>query len=151
MFPIKDTIPSNHPPVVTKLIILANVLVFGIQLALSPDGVKQLFYIFGIVPAVYGDPNWARGVGLPVSSYWSFLTSMFLHGGWLHLIFNMWALWIFGDNVEDRMGSRRFFIFYLVVGIVAGIVHCRFNPASTVPTIGASGAIAGLITLTAPS
>jgi membrane associated rhomboid family serine protease len=145
MIPIRDTIPSRCPPVATRLIILANVIVFGIQLALSPEQVEALFYLFGVVPARYSFPEWARDVGIPVGTYWPFLTSMFLHGGWFHLISNMWALWIFGDNVEDRMGSIRFVVFYVLTGIIAGIVHFLFNPSSTLPTIGASGAIAGVM------
>jgi membrane associated rhomboid family serine protease len=145
MIPIRDTIPSRCPPVATRLIILANVVVFGVQLALSPEHVKGLFYLFGVVPARYSFPEWARSVGFPIGSYWPFLTSIFLHGGWFHLISNMWALWIFGDNVEDRMGSVRFVIFYLLTGVIAGIAHWQFNPTSQLPTVGASGAIAGVM------
>ena len=82
-----------------------------------PEPVLQaFFYYFGIVPARYSHPEWAAWVGLPVDDYLPFLTSMFLHGGWLHVIGNMWTLWIFGDNVEDRMGTTRFVIFYLISG-----------------------------------
>ena len=101
--------------------------------------------MFGIVPARFTHPEWALSGGFPLHGYWPFLTSMFLHGGWLHIIGNMWTLWIFGDNVEDRMGPVRFVIFYLVCGLAAGIVHCFTNPDSTIPTVGASGAIAGVM------
>jgi membrane associated rhomboid family serine protease len=98
-----------------------------------------------MVPARYTHPEWATLVGFPVDDFWPFLTSMFLHGGWLHIITNMWALWIFGDNVEDRMGPVRFLIFYLLCGLFAGITHWFMNPDSTIPTVGASGAIAGVM------
>jgi len=97
------------------------------------------------VPARYSHPEWARWVGLPVDDYWPFLTSMFLHGGWMHVIGNMWTLWIFGDNVEDRMGRLRFLSFYLLTGLAAGLTHWLTNADSTVPTVGASGAIAGVL------
>jgi len=145
MFPIRDTIRSRHPAIATKFIILVNVLVFGFQLILSPESLKDLFNLFGMVPARFSDPAWADRVGYPSMTFIPFLTSMFLHGGWLHIISNMWALWIFGDNVEDRMGTVRFALFYLVTGIIAGVVHWKVNPGSTLPTIGASGAIAGVM------
>jgi len=97
------------------------------------------------VPARYSDPEWARAVGLPLHSVWPLLTSMFLHGGWLHLIGNMWTLWIFGDNVEERMGRARFLGFYLLCGLIAGLTQWLTNPGSTLPTVGASGAIAGVL------
>jgi len=106
---------------------------------------QRFFYLFGVVPARFNHPEWARLVGLPIDTYWPFLTSMFLHGGWLHIFGNMWTLWIFGDNVEERMGSGRFVIFYLFCGLLAGVVHSYTNANSTVPTVGASGAIAGVM------
>jgi membrane associated rhomboid family serine protease len=102
-------------------------------------------YLLGIVPARYTHPDWAQRVGFRAADYWPFLTSMFVHGGWAHIIGNMWALWIFGDNVEDRMGPLRFTLFYLICGLVAGVVHSLTNPNSVVPTVGASGAIAGVM------
>src|ERR1700674_1418912 len=98
-----------------------------------------------MVPARYTHPSWAAWVGLPIDDYWPFLTSMFLHSGWLHIIGNMWTLWIFGDNVEDRMGPLRFGIFYLTCGILAGGTQLLTNSDSTVPSVGASGAIAGVL------
>jgi membrane associated rhomboid family serine protease len=145
VIPLRDTIPSRHPPIATWSIILLNTLIFMIQLTLPEEGVRQLFYLFGMVPARFTHPAWAERAGIPVDSYWPFLTSMFLHGGFSHLLMNMWALWIFGDNVEDRMGPLRFSLFYMLTGLVAGIVHCRLNPGSTLPTVGASGAIAGVM------
>ena len=145
MIPIRDTIPSRNPPIVTSLLIAANVLVFIFELMLPEHRLQEFFYFFGIVPKRFTHPQWAQFVGFPIDDYWPFLTSMFLHGGWLHIIGNMWTLWIFGDNVEDRMGPLRFLIFYLLCGIAAGIVHVITNPESTIPTVGASGAIAGVM------
>src|SRR3989440_10379724 len=112
---------------------------------LPRQGVEQLFYIFGLVPARFTHPDWAAYVGFHVDSYWPILTHQFLHGGWLHIIANMWTLWIFGDNVEDRMGPLRFVIFYLICGTIAGLTHLLTNPDSTLPSVGASGAIAGVL------
>lgn len=145
MIPIKDTIPSRQFPFVTWAIILANTLVFLIELSLPEWQLQRLFYRLGIVPARYSHPEWALFHGLPLDDYWPFLTSQFLHGGWMHFIGNMWSLYLFGDNVEDRMGHLRFLVFYLLSGICAGIVHYFFNLNSTVPAIGASGAIAGVM------
>jgi rhomboid family protein len=137
MIPIKDTIPRRHPPVATLMIVIVNALVFLFELMLPQDALQHVFYLFGIVPARLAHPGWATWV--------PFVTSMFLHGGWLHILGNMWTLWIFGDNVEDRMGPLRYTIFYLLCGLVAGYVHCLTNADSTLPTVGASGAIAGVM------
>ena len=119
MLPIKDTIPRRNPPIATWVIIFLNCFVFLLELTMSPYSLQQSFYLFGIVPARFTHPDWAAWVGFPIDDYWPFLTSMFLHGGWLHIIGNMWTLWIFGDNVEDRMGPVRFVFFYLLCGIAA--------------------------------
>ena len=145
MIPIRDTIPGRSTPVVTIILIAVNAAVFFYELALQPKDLERFFYLFGVVPARYSHPEWARWVGFPVDDYWPFLTSMFLHGGWMHVIGNMWTLWIFGDNVEDRMGRLRFLAFYLLTGFAAGLTHWLTNADSTVPTVGASGAIAGVL------
>lgn len=145
MFPLSDTIPRRSVPLVTFGLILTNAVVFIIELSLPPDLLTELFHIFGMVPARFTDPAWGQQVGYSVNCCWPFLTCMFLHGGWLHLISNMWTLWIFGDNVEDRMGHARFLLFYLCCGFVSSLVHLLTNFDSTVPTIGASGAIAGVL------
>jgi membrane associated rhomboid family serine protease len=145
MIPLRDTIPHRQAPVVTWAIIFVNVMVFLFELSLPPDQLEALFHLFGIVPARYTHPEWAMAIGFPIDSYWPFITSMFLHGGLLHLIGNMWSLWIFGDNVEDRMGRVRYLIFYLLTGVIAGLTHWFTNLDSTVPTVGASGAIAGVL------
>ena len=145
MFPIRDEIPSRRAPVVTVAIIAANVAVFLYQWTLPEEALLSFVYRFGLVPARISDPAWATSVGFPSAGYGSVFTSMFLHGGVLHLVSNMWSLWIFGDNIEDRMGRARFAFFYVACGLAAGGVHWLTNPASTVPTVGASGAIAGIM------
>jgi membrane associated rhomboid family serine protease len=132
-------------PVVTRALILVNAVVFFFELGLSPENLEQVVYLFGIVPARFTHPDWAASVGLPAQSYLTLLTHQFLHGGWLHIISNMWTLWIFGDNVEDRMGPVRFGIFYLACGVVAAVTQVLTSPNSTVPSVGASGAIAGVL------
>jgi len=145
VFPIRDEIPSRRAPVVTWTLVAVNVAVFLWQLSLPEEGVRRLFYLFGIVPARWSDPAWAAQVGFPMAAALPFFTSMFLHGGFFHLASNMWTLWIFGDNVEDRMGRFRFLVFYLLCGLAAGWLHWVTNAGSIVPTIGASGAIAGVL------
>ena len=145
MIPLRDSIPTRYPPVMVWSLIGINVMVFMVELGLPEQGLQTFFYLFGIVPARFSHPEWAQWVGFPVDDYWPFLTSMFLHGGWGHIIGNMWFLWLFGDNVEDRMGPLRFLLFYLLCGVIAGVIHILVNPASTLPTVGASGAIAGVL------
>jgi membrane associated rhomboid family serine protease len=145
MIPIQDTVPRRSPPVITYLIIIVNTLVFSFQLILPDKSLEAFFYLFGLVPARFSHPDWAISLGIPVDTYWPFLTNMFLHGGWFHIIINMWTLWIFGDNVEDRMGSIRFIFFYILCGVAASVGHYFTNLSSTVPALGASGAIAGVM------
>jgi membrane associated rhomboid family serine protease len=142
MLPLYDTIPSTRTPVVRNVLILLNVLVFFYELSLGPH-VQVLIRTLGVIPLEY-----THGVDLPPPSppYGTTLfTSMFLHGGWGHLLGNMLYLWIFGDNVEDRMGHGRFLLFYLLSGLVAAWVQILVHPTSTVPMIGASGAISGVL------
>lgn len=138
MIPIRDTIPSERFPVVTVSLICINAIIFIVEINLSARGLNQLFHLWGIVPRRF----------TPIeldADYLTLLSSIFLHGGWMHIIGNMWSLWIFGDNVEDRMGRIGFLIFYILGGLAAGIVHVGTNPYSQVPTVGASGAIAGVM------
>ena len=144
MIPIRDTIPTRNPPVATYTLILINIFIFLIEVTMPPAVLERFFYLFGVVSARFTHPEWAAFLGFP-DNYWPFLTSMFIHASWLHIIGNMWTLWIFGDNVEDRMGPLRFVIFYLLCGVAAGVVHWFTNPLSTVPAVGASGAIAGVM------
>jgi len=145
MFPLRDDVPSRRAPVVTWALVGVNVAVFLAQLLLSRDGVTRLFYLHGLVPARFSSPAWASSVGLPAGSPLDFVTSQFLHGGLWHVASNLWILWIFGDNVEDRMGRPRFVLFYLLGGVVSGAVHAISDLGSTVPTVGASGAIAAVL------
>jgi membrane associated rhomboid family serine protease len=145
MFPLRDTIPRRNLPITTWLLILANFLVFLFELTLPLPQFEAFIHLFGMVPARYTHPDWAVWAGYPIDDYWPFLTSMFLHGSGWHILGNMWTLWIFGDNVEDRMGSVRFVAFYILCGLAAGLVHWFTNLDSTLPTVGASGAIAGVM------
>ena len=145
MLPIRDTIPSKNVPIGTWSIILVNAVVFMFELMMPEPVLQAFFYYFGLVPARYSHPEFAVWLGLPIDDYWPFITSMFLHGGWLHIIGNMWTLYIFGDNVEDRMGTLRYLVFYFTCGIIAGLVHYFTNINSTLPTVGASGAVAGVL------
>jgi membrane associated rhomboid family serine protease len=145
LFPLRDTIPSRRLPVVTWGLIGLNCLVFLYQLLLPQAELLRLLHLYGVVPARFSSPGWAAQTGYPQSLALPFLTSMFLHGGFFHLLTNLWTLWIFGDNVEDRMGPARYLAFYLLCGLGAGFVHWLTNLDSTVPTIGASGAIAGVL------
>jgi len=131
MFPLRDDRPTYSPPIVTTLLIIACALVFLFELSLDEYSRNYLLTLFGVVPAHL------RPVSL--------ITSMFLHGGWMHIIGNMLFLWAFGKSLEDAMGHTKFLIFYFVCGIAAGITHIVFNQYSSVPTVGASGAIAGVM------
>jgi len=159
MIPLKDDAPRITTPYVTYFLLVSNILVFFFELSVARTGQLNGFMMqFGIVPAkisvLLGHGGvvphamvshlgmryvgWAD-VLLPV------VTSMFLHGGWWHVISNMWALWIFGDNVEDHLGHGLYLLFYLLSGIIGALVHIVFNLNSTLPTVGASGAIAGVM------
>jgi membrane associated rhomboid family serine protease len=129
----------------TWTLIAMTSAVYVVEAVVHPQHLQQIAYLFGIVPARYTHPEWAFRVGFPADDYWPFLTTIFLHAGFLHLVSNMWFLWIFGDNVEDRLGRGRFLGFYLLCGIVAGVVHTWTNSHSVVPAVGASGAIAGVL------
>lgn len=137
MIPLQDTVRSRSFPVVNWLLIIANVMAFFLLLTTGRHA-DAIVATLGVVPArLLSHPT--------LFQLLTVLTSMFLHGGWAHLISNMLALYIFGDNVEDRMGSGRYLLFYMLCGVAAAGVHIVFNPTSTVPTIGASGAISGVL------
>lgn len=145
MIPFRDSVRARRYPVVTIAIIVANVAVFLYQLTMAAPGAAQAFvYTFGMIPARLTESEMFAQYDLPNFGL-TMVTSMFLHGGLLHIFGNMLYMWVFGDNVEDRMGPWRFAIFYLVCGLGAGLVQILFNPESTVPTIGASGAISGVL------
>jgi len=145
MFPIRDTVPRRETPLSVWAIIALNVVVFLIEVALPQRTLMWVFYHFGLVPARYSSPHFSVWFGPAADSIWPFFTNMFLHGGLFHLVSNMWALWIFGGAVEDRLGHGRFVAFYLLCGIAASLTHFFTNLGSTVPAIGASGAIAGVM------
>jgi len=143
MIPIRDQIPSKSYPAVTHGIIGLNVLVFLYQ-TMQGENIERFIYTYGLVPARYAVPDISAHFTF-VEQAFALLSFMFLHGGVLHLLGNMWSLYIFGDNVEDRMGTTRFLVFYLLCGWASGFAHLWSNWGSTVPTIGASGAIAGVM------
>ena len=143
MLPLRDNIPASRFPAATVTIIILNVIVFLHELSLGPS-LEEMLLGYSIIPARYTNREIALQFSL-LDQITPFFTSMFLHGGWLHLLGNMWTLWIFGDNVEDRMGPVRFLFFYLFCGFIAGLVHWLTNLDSVVPTVGASGAIAGVL------
>lgn len=145
MFPIRDNIPSRSFPVMNWLIIAANLLIFVLELSLPGEVLESVFYLFGLVPARFSHPGWADINGLHADNYWPFITNMFLHGGWSHFIGNMWTLYIFGDNVEDKLGHWNYLTFYLLCGLGASLTHYFVYPYSTVPALGASGAISGIM------
>lgn len=145
MIPIGDDNEGGRTPLVTWTLIALNVLAFFMELSQGSEGALQSFVTaWGVVPREYSvGRDLAPHIPLP---FWSTLfTSMFLHGGWAHLGGNMLYLWIFGDNIEKAMGHVRFLVFYLVCGLAAGLAHIAFNSASGVPTVGASGAISGIL------
>jgi membrane associated rhomboid family serine protease len=143
MIPLRDRNPSGIFPVVTLTLILVNTFVFLYEVHLGPAATAFLKHYALIPAAVTGSFRYGTvtlsDTGAP------FITSMFLHGGWLHLISNMWFLWIFGDNVEDTLGPVRYIVFYFLCGLAAAITHFAVQPESTLPVLGASGAIAGVL------
>jgi len=145
MIPLKDDNPTTVTPVVNWTVMGLCILVFLWQVGLDPRESQEAIYAYGVIPAVL-----LEGARLPpeialVPPEMTIFTSMFMHGGWLHLIGNMLYLWIFGDNVEDSMGHLRFIVFYLVCGTVAVFAQALPDTQSTIPMIGASGAISGVL------
>jgi len=137
MIPLYDTLRSRRFPLVNWFLIGLNFLVFFYELSLSPSGLDRLTRTWGLVPV-----NLMTHPG----TYWiTIFTSMFLHGGWFHILSNMWVLFIFGDNIEDRLGRGRYLFFYLLSGTAAGLLESYVLGTSTIPSIGASGAIAGVL------
>jgi len=131
MIPLRDVIPSRTTPYITITIISLNALAWLFEVSLPHQVLNEFLTIYGVVPGDFSPPT--------------LITSMFLHGSWSHVIGNMWYLWIFGDNVEDRVGHGRFIVFYLLCGIAAALGQVAVDPNSMLPTIGASGAIAGVM------
>src|ERR1051326_8516171 len=131
MFPLRDTQPSYSRPVVTIVIIVINILVFLREFSLDDYSRNAFISLYGLTPDHFHIEN--------------VLTSMFVHGGWMHVLSNMWFLWIFGDNIEDILGHAKYLVFYLLCGIAAGMTQTVFNVGSRLPMVGASGAIAGVM------
>jgi rhomboid family protein len=131
MIPLRDSLPSYSTPYVTMTLIAINVAVFLYMASLDPYSTNYFVENYGMIPAKFSPET--------------MLTCIFVHGGWMHLIGNMWFLWIYGDNVEDVLGRRKYLFFYLLCGVLASTAHLLLNPESQVPTVGASGAIAGVM------
>jgi len=143
MIPLRDTLRSHNYPIATHVIIAINVMVYFFEMA-QGQNLEWFLYVYGLVPARYSVPHVADyfTTGQQLFALFSF---MFLHGGFWHLLGNMWSLYIFGDNIEDRLGPLRYLLFYFLCGLTSGLTHLIFNLGSNVPTIGASGAIAGVM------
>jgi membrane associated rhomboid family serine protease len=137
MIPLYDTLRPRHFPLVNWVLIIANVLVFVYETRLGPRALQGLIETWGVIPV--------RLINDPSTTWVTLLSAMFLHGGWFHLISNMWVLFIFGDNIEDRMGRMNYLVFYMLCGIAAGLLESYVLPNSALPMIGASGAIAGVL------
>ena len=145
MIPLRDDVPTAITPFVTVALIGACSLIFLWQISLGEREFEMVVYRLGVIPATLVGGEELPLALHPVPPELTLFTSMFLHGGWMHLIGNMLYLWIFGNNIEDSMGHLRFVIFYVACGIVAALVQVYPDPGSTVPMIGASGAISGVL------
>ena len=157
MIPLKDDTPRFSTPYVTYFLLIFNIAIFLLQATQGPGANQQLAMVFGLIPvkipiAIAGGQVPLRLVSYlgtryvtVLSAFLPILTSMFLHSGWWHIISNMWVLWIFGDNVEDYLGHFVYLLFYLGAGIAGALLHVMFNWTSVIPTVGASGAIAGVM------
>ena len=137
MFPLYDTVRSRRFPLVNLMLIGANILGFLYELQLGSSVLERFIFTWGLIPD--------RLLANPTSVWVTIFSAMFLHGGWVHILSNMWVLYIFGDNVEAHMGGTRYLIFYLLSGVAAGLLQTYILPTSQVPMIGASGAIAGVL------
>jgi membrane associated rhomboid family serine protease len=145
MFPLRDDNPTTRTPIVSRAILIMCVLVFLWQLSMGAAAGERVIFALGVIPAVLlGQAELPPELAMVPPSL-TVVTSMFMHGGWMHLIGNMLYLWIFGDNVEDSMGHGRFIVFYLLCGIAAVFAQALPDPTSTIPMVGASGAISGVL------
>ncbi|HHK74967.1 MAG TPA: rhomboid family intramembrane serine protease [Rhizobiales bacterium] len=145
MFPLMTTVATRYAPVTTWLLILTSSLVFFVQLSLTGPELEVFLMHYALVPKAFFNPGWAAQHGLEGGRLLPFLSNIFLHSGWMHLILNMWTLYIFGPVVEDRLGSLRYLAFFLICGTGASFAHAFANAGSTLPALGASGAIAGIM------
>lgn len=145
MIPIRDTAPCNSTPYVTWGLMAICSLIFVSMQLMPLELSTKILNLYGMVPNRYANPQWGLENGMPFDGYLSFLTNLFLHGNWMHILFNLWFMWIFGDNVEDRMGRWRFLAFYLICGLLATLIQWYASPTLIIPVVGASGAIAGVL------
>lgn len=145
MIPLRDENATSYVPIATILIITANIAVFAYQAYFGPRGFERYVFQLGLVPSALTGSAPLLGPRPMIAPWLTVGTSMFMHGGLMHLLMNMWFLWIFGDNIECALGRGRFLVFYLLCGIGAALVHAALTPTSTVPLVGASGAIAGIL------
>ena len=145
MIPIRDDQPRFSAPYLNNFLIGLNLLIFLFESALDPESLKALIYQFGVIPSHVTALLAGTSRYQPAAVLVPFLTSMFLHGSWMHVIGNMWFLWIFGDNIEDHLGHFTYLLFYLLSGVVAAMTQVALDPHLRVPTVGASGAIAGVL------
>lgn len=145
MIPLHDDNPTERPPIVTIAFIIVCAIVFLYQASLPREPGELFVYQYGAIPSVlFGHADLpAEAVAIPAA--FTLFTSMFLHGGWMHLVGNMLYLWIFGNNIEDVMGHARFVIFYLACGVLAALSHAVTDLSSQIPMVGASGAISGVL------
>ncbi len=145
MVPLRDNNPISITPYVTFGLIIANILIFLYELSLPPQQLEGFFQLAALVPQELTTSFAGRSVNQPIPEWLTLITSQFLHGGFLHLLGNVWFLWIFGNNVEDRLGHLKYLIFYLACGVLAALTQWFFSPNSGIPSLGASGAIAGVM------
>jgi len=145
MIPLHDNNPTERPPIITIAWIVACALVFLYQASLPAGPGETFVFQYGAIPAlVFGEADLPE-MGVAIPAYATLITSMFLHGGWMHLIGNMLYLWVFGNNIEDAMGHAKYIAFYLTCGILAALSHALTDPSSSIPMVGASGAISGIL------
>lgn len=142
MIPLRDNVRPKKFPVINIFLIIVNALIFFYQTTLTQEELLQLFIRYGVIPQQFFELS---GGGALPGAWFPFISATFLHGSWFHLLSNMLYLWVFGDNVEDRLGHGGYMLFYLAAGAAASLAHILTNPASSVPVIGASGAIAGVL------
>jgi len=143
LIPLRDSAKSSTFPFVNIAIIVLNLVIYVNEVLMEPFELNQFFYTYGLIPAEVSNTFYTGAAVTPLLV--SFITATFVHGGWFHVLGNMLFLWVFGDNVEDRLGHAKYLLFYLLAGMAGGAAHIMTNPASTVPVIGASGAVAGVL------
>lgn len=143
MIPLRDSVRSSTFPIVNVSIILLNVLIYIWEVSMTPSDLNLVFHELGVIPAEVMHTVYLGAPLTPVLV--TFVTATFLHGGWVHVIGNMLFLWVFGDNIEDRLGHFKYLLFYLLAGLAGGLFHVLSDPTSTIPVVGASGAVAGVL------